>query len=120
MLHVLVWTVVVVHLAFTLFVSLGGFLVWRWPALFWPHMALLAHAISVPLLQPPCPLTDLEKYLRHKAGLPVYSTHFIDQYVYQALQPHPWLFEFFMVAMPILSYALLTRYGRARLLGTGA
>ena len=120
MLHVLVWTVVLAHFAFTLLVAVGGFLVWRWRPLFWPHMALLAWAISVPLRHPACPLTDLEKALRLKAGLPVYSTHFIDYYVYQALQPHPWLFECFMVAMPILSYALLARYGRARLLGVEA
>ncbi len=120
MLQVLVWTVVVFHFAFTLLVALGGFLVWRWPGLFWPHVALLAWAVSVPLLQPACPLTHLEKVLRHTAGLPVYSTHFIDHYVYQPLQPYPWLFECFMVAMPILSYALLARYGRARLLGVEA
>jgi hypothetical protein len=43
--------------------------------------------------------------------------HFIDHYVYQPLQPRPWLFEVFMVCTPILSYALLSRIGRARLLG---
>ena len=49
-------------------VALGGFLVWRWPRAFWPHMALLAWAISIPILEPPCPLTDLEKHLRREAG----------------------------------------------------
>lgn len=120
MLQGLVWTVVLAHFAFTLLVAVGGFLVWRWPALFWPHMALLAWAISIPLVQPRCPLTDLEKFLRQEAGLPVYSTHFIDYYVYQALGPFPWLFELLMIAMPILSYSLLSHYGRARLVGAGA
>jgi hypothetical protein len=114
----LVWLVVILHFAFTLLVGLGGFLVWRWKALFWPHMALLAWGASIPFLQLPCPLTDLEKVLRGKAGLPIFSTHFIDYYVYQPLQPYPWLFELFMVAMPILSYALLARYGRAALVGS--
>ncbi len=114
----LVWGVVIVHFAFTLLVGLGGFLVWRWRRLFWPHIALLVWAISIPFLQLPCPLTDLEKFLRAKAGLPIYSTHFIDYYVYQSLQPYPWLFEGFMVAMPILSYTLLSRYGRATLVGS--
>jgi hypothetical protein len=109
-----VWIVVVVHMAFTLLVALGGFLVWRWPRAFWPHMALLAWAISIPILEPRCPLTDLEKHLRREAGLPVYSTHFIDHYVYRSLQPHPWLLELFMVGMPVLSYTLLARRGRAR------
>lgn len=117
MLVTLVWLVVALHFVITLLIPLGGFLVWRWPTLFWPHMALIAWGISVPLLHPPCPLTDLEKGLRHQAGLPVYATHFIDHYVYQPLQPHPWLFEVFMVCTPILSYALLSRIGRARLLG---
>ena len=117
MLTFLVWFVVAFHLAFTLLVALGGFLVWHWRGLFWPHMALLAWAASIPILQPPCPLTDLEKWLRLKAGLPIYSTHFIDYYVYTPLQPYPWLFELFMVAMPILSYFLLARLGRKVLVG---
>ena len=117
MLAATVWLVVVLHFAFTLLVALGGFLVWRWPGFFWPHMALLAWGVSIPFLQPPCPLTDLEKWLRVEAGMPVYATHFIDHYVYSVLQPYPWLFELFMVAMPVLSYTLLARYGRARLLG---
>jgi hypothetical protein len=116
MLEILVWMVVVFHVLFTLLVALGGFLVWVWPALFWPHMALLAWAISIPILEPRCPLTDLEKALRVAAGMPVYSTHFIDYYVYGPLQPYPWLFEVFMFTMPVLSYVLLSRYGRSRLL----
>lgn len=120
MLQVLVWIVVVAHFAFTLLVALGGFLVWRWPILFWPHAALLAWAVSIPLVHPRCLLTDLEKFLRLQAGLPVYATHFIDYYVYQPLQPYPWLFECFMITMPILSYWLLSHYGRARLLGAQA
>jgi hypothetical protein len=114
----LVWGVVIVHFAFTLLVGLGGFLVWRWKSFFWPHMALLVWGASIPFLQLPCPLTDLEKFLRDEAGLLIYSTHFIDHYVYQPLQPYPWLFELFMVAMPILSYTLLARYGRAALGGS--
>ena len=117
MLATLVCCVVVSHFAFTALVALGGFLVWRWPALLWPHVALLAWALSIPLIDPACPLTDLEKALRREAGLPVYATHFIDHYIYQPLQPYPWLFECFMVAMPALSYFLLARFGRARLLG---
>lgn len=120
MLPLLVWVVVVAHFAFTLLVALGGVLVWRWRPLFWPHMALLAWALSIPFLQPPCPLTDLEKFLRRQAGLPIYPTHFIEHYVYTPLQPYPWLFECFMVAMPVLTYVLLARYGRARLWGARA
>jgi hypothetical protein len=120
MLEILVWLVVVAHFLFTLLVALGGFLVWFWPSLLWPHMALLAWAVSIPLIEPPCPLTDLEKTLRAAAGFPVYSTHFIDYYVYTPLQPYPWLFEVFMIAMPIASYALLSHFGRARLVGASA
>lgn len=116
MVPILVWLVVVLHFAVTLLIPLGGFLVWRWPSLFWPHMAMLAWGLSVPVLLLPCPLTDVEKALRRTAGMTVYPTHFIDYYIYQSLQPFPWLFECFMIATPILSYALLSRFGRARLL----
>jgi len=113
----LVWVVVVCHFAVTLLVAVGGFLVWQWKVLFWPHMALLAWAASIPVFHPPCPLTDLEKLLRARAGLPVYETHFIDHYIYAALQPHPWVFDLLMLALPLLSYALLALYGRQALLG---
>ena len=105
----LVWAVVAFHFAFTLTIPLGGFAVWRWRGLFWPHMVLIAWAISIPLLNPSCPLTDLEKLLRSEAGMPVYATHFIDHYVYRPLQPYPWLFEVFMGATPIYSYSRLAR-----------
>ena len=114
----MMWGVVVLHVAVTLLVALGGFLVWRWRRLFWPHMALLAWAISIPFAQWPCPLTDLEKHLRGAAGLPVYETHFIDYYFYRPLQPHPWLFEAFMISTPIVSYRLLARR-RARQAAAG-
>ena len=110
----LVWADVAFHLAFTLAIPLGGFAVWRWRRLFWPHMVLIAWAISIPLFEPPCPLTDLEKHLRREAGMPVYATHFIDHYVYRPLQPYPWLFELFMAATPIYSYARLARRRGAR------
>lgn len=104
-----VWVVVALHFAVTLVIPLGGFAVWRWPRLFWTHMALLVWAISIPLLQPPCPLTDLEKALRRDAGLTVYQTHFIDHYFYSWLEPYPWLFEAFMGVTPLATYAHLAR-----------
>ena len=110
----LVWVVVVFHVVFTLAIPLGGFAVWHWRKLFWPHMVLIAWAISIPLVNPACPLTDLEKHLRREAGMPVYATHFIDHYAYRPLQPYPWLFEVFMVVTPVYTYTRLRRRGAGR------
>ena len=60
----------------------------RWPRLLWVHLAILAWAFSIPFAQLPCPLTDLERSLRAEAGLPMYETHFVDQYFWKPLGTH--------------------------------
>jgi hypothetical protein len=39
--------VVVAHLSFIAFVAVGSLLVWKWPRLVWPHVAVVAWAAAI-------------------------------------------------------------------------
>ena len=75
------------HLAFVLFVVLGGLLVYRWPRVSWLHLPAAVWGASVELGGWLCPLTPLEIWLRTKAGGEGYSGDFIEQYFQPILYP---------------------------------
>ena len=50
------------HLAFILFVVLGGFLAWRHPRLAWLHLPCAAWGACVEFAGWDCPLTPLENH----------------------------------------------------------
>ena len=60
--------VVVSHVVFIAFVAAGSLLVWRWPRLLWPHLAVVAWAAAIVTVGFTCPLTPLEKHFREQAG----------------------------------------------------
>ena len=71
--------VVVVHLAFVLFVAVGGLPVWRWPWLMWCHLPAVAWGIAIITIGFTCPLTPLEHYLRGRAGQQGHDGGFVDR-----------------------------------------
>jgi Protein of Unknown function (DUF2784) len=73
--------VVVLHLAFIVFVLAGGYMAWRWPRLAWAHIPALAIVATLFALSADCPLTDLEKYLRREAGQSAYQDGFVAHYL---------------------------------------
>ncbi len=79
--------VLIAHLAFILFVMLGGLLVLRWPKLVWLHMPAVVWGIYVELSGRICPLTPLENSLREVAGQRGYSGGFIEHYVTALIYP---------------------------------
>ena len=79
--------VVALHLAFVVFVMLGGALVLRWPRVAWVHVPCVAWAVFVEWSGRICPLTPLENALRRRAGLDLYSGDFIAHYVFPVLYP---------------------------------
>jgi Protein of Unknown function (DUF2784) len=79
--------VVVIHVAFVVFVLLGGLLVLRWPRLAWLHVPAAVWGILIEYANWICPLTPLENYLRERAGLASYTGDFIDNYVLPLLYP---------------------------------
>lgn len=79
--------VLVAHLAFIVFVMLGGLLVLRWPRLAWLHVPAVLWGIFVELSGRICPLTPLENSLREAAGQAGYSGGFIEHYVTVVIYP---------------------------------
>ena len=77
----------VVHLAFVLFVALGGFLVLRWPRLAWVHLPAAIWGGLIELTGWICPLTPLENMLRKLGGEAGYAGGFIDHYILALIYP---------------------------------
>jgi hypothetical protein len=79
--------VLVVHLAFVVFVVLGGLLVLRWPRLAWPHVPAAIWGVLIEYMGWICPLTPLENSLRMRGGEAGYSGGFIQHYIQPLLYP---------------------------------
>ena len=94
--------VVVAHLAYLVFVAVGGILAWRWPRLLWVHVAAVAWAVSILLLGQDCPLTDLQRHAERRAGEPLDDRGFVDRYLEGVVVP-----ERYTTALRILMGALI-------------
>ena len=79
--------VLVVHLAFVLFVVFGGLLVFRWPRVAWLHVPVALYGALIEFVGFVCPLTPLEVWLRRQGGEAGYSGGFVEHYVTAALYP---------------------------------
>ena len=77
----------IVHLAFVLFVVLGGLLVLRWAGLMWFHVAAVLWGVLVEFVGLVCPLTPLELTLRQLGGEAGYEGDFISHYITALLYP---------------------------------
>lgn len=71
----------VAHFAFVAWVLLGGVLSLRFGRLVRWHLPFFAYAVVIEAVRFSCPLTDLEKFLRVMAELPVYEGGFLGHYV---------------------------------------
>lgn len=80
-------SVVLLHLAFILFVVLGGLVVLRWPRFMWLHVPAAAWGAFIELTGRVCPLTPLENRLRIAAGETGYSGGFIEEYLIPVVYP---------------------------------
>jgi hypothetical protein len=85
--RVLADLVLVVHLAFVLFVVLGGLLVLRWPRLAWLHVPAAIWGVLIEYTGWICPLTPLENSFRMRGGEAGYSGGFIEHYIQPLLYP---------------------------------
>ena len=79
--------VLVVHLAFVLFVVLGGLLVLRWPRTAWFHIPAAIWGVLIEFTGWICPLTPLENSLRTRGGEAGYNGGFIEHYIQPLLYP---------------------------------
>jgi hypothetical protein len=79
--------VLVVHLAFVLFVVLGGLLVLKWPRLAWLHVPAAVWGVLIEYKGWICPLTPLENSFRARGGGAGYNGGFIEHYIQPLLYP---------------------------------
>lgn len=79
--------VVWIHLAFVVFVVLGGLLVMRWPRLIWVHLPAAMWGVIIELCGWICPLTPLENWLRREGGGENYHSDFVAHYLLPMLYP---------------------------------
>ena len=79
--------VLVLHLAFILFVVLGGFLVLRRPRIAWLHVPVFLWGAAIEFGGWICPLTPLEKWLRELGGEGAYAGGFIAHYLIALIYP---------------------------------
>ncbi len=79
--------VLIVHLAFILFVAFGGVLAarWRWVPII--HLPAATWGAFVEVTGRICPLTYLENDLRMQAGQAGYTESFIDHYLLPLIYP---------------------------------
>jgi Protein of Unknown function (DUF2784) len=109
--------VMLLHFGFLVFVALGGFLAWRWPWLFVPHVAAVtwgALSVAAGLL---CPLTGWEDWARRRAGEQGLPRGFIDTYITGVVYPAEYLVtaQVLVATLVAVSWAgLLVRARRRR------
>jgi hypothetical protein len=79
--------VLITHLAFVIFVALGGLLVLRRPRLMWLHLPAVVWGALSEFLGVLCPLTPLETTLRELGGGTGYEGDFIEHYIAAVIYP---------------------------------
>ncbi|HVP86870.1 MAG TPA: DUF2784 domain-containing protein [Casimicrobiaceae bacterium] len=111
--------VLLVHLAFVVFVILGGALLLRWPKLAWIHLPAVMWAALVELNGWICPLTPLEVELRRASGDAGYAGDFLEHYIVALLYPEGLTramqigFGAAVVAINVVVYTIVARRASA-------
>lgn len=77
----------VLHFGFLGYVTLGGFIAWRWPRTIVAHVAAVAWGVLIVVFKLDCPLTGPEDYFRRKAGQQGLPDGFIDTYLTGVVYP---------------------------------
>ncbi|MBI2275856.1 MAG: DUF2784 domain-containing protein [Dechloromonas sp.] len=79
--------VLLLHLAFILFVVFGALFVWRFRRLAWLHVPAVVWAGLIQFSGWVCPLTPLENHLRRLGGEVGYAGGFIEHYLLPVIYP---------------------------------
>lgn len=111
--------IVIVHLSFIIFVTLGGILVLYRRKVMWVHIPLALWGIIVEYFNILCPLTPLENYFRYKAGRETYEGDFVGNYILPLIYPEGLtrttqiLLGSFVILLNVLIYGyIFVRYRR--------
>jgi len=106
---------VLFHVAFVLFVALGGLLVLRWRRLAWVHVPCAIWGALVEFGGWICPVTPVEVRLRVLGGEEGYTGGFIENYILPLLYPveltraHQIGLGTLVLAANLLAYGLVLR-----------
>ena len=73
--------VAVFHGAAVLFMLIGSLLALRWLRVLWAHVAVSLFILVTYVSGSDCPVTNLELWLRARAGAPGYTGGFIGHYI---------------------------------------
>lgn len=79
--------VALTHLAFILFVVLGGVLLLRWPRIAWIHVPAAVWGALIEFAGWYCPLTSIENDCLRRAGEAPYSGGFVAHYIFRLIYP---------------------------------
>ncbi len=79
--------VVIIHLAFIVFVMAGGLLTVVFPRIVWIHVPCVAWGILVELAGCVCPLTPLENLFRSMSGRDQYAGDFVIHFIEPVIYP---------------------------------
>ena len=85
--RVLADLILTLHLAFVLFVILGGLLALRRPRLARVHVPVALYGALIEFAGFVCPLTPLENAMRRRGGEAGYQGDFIDHYITATIYP---------------------------------
>ena len=110
----LVTVILTVHFLYLGYLVLGGFLAWRWPAAFWPHLASAIWACLIVANRVNCPLTWAEMWARQRAGDAPVSGGFIDRYVTDVIYPGRFLIEVRVLVAVVIAISWAGAYARWR------
>lgn len=85
--QILAEVVLLIHLAFIVFVVIGGFLAIRWRWLPWIHLPAAVWGAVIEFGGWICPLTPLENGLRQLSGETGYTGGFLEHYLIGIVYP---------------------------------
>lgn len=85
--HALADLIILVHIAFIVFVLFGGLLAFRWRWMPLAHLPAVVWGAAVEFFGWGCPLTPFENVLRRTGGGAGYSVSFIGRYLVPLVYP---------------------------------
>jgi len=96
------------HMAFLVYMVVGGFLALYRFAWIWPSIGVTIYSVYVTLTDFTCPATTLEKWLLEEGGRTPYEGSFTAHYLRDTLYPAQYETAIWLTAMgvAVVSYAL--------------
>ena len=97
------------HMAFLVYMVVGGFLALRRFAWIWPSIGVTIYSVYVTLTDFTCPVTTLEKWLLVEGGRTPYEGSFTAHYLRDTLYPAQWETAIWLAGMgvAVASYVLV-------------